>query len=1575
MTSGAIAVVGMACVFPDAADLETYWRNIVNGRDAIRRLPAGRWPGSRNTSLPDDHFAHVSFDRGGFIPTPFLFDALRFRVMPRVAQDGDVDQFILLQVIAAALADAAIDSDDPCRERTDLIVGRGGYTSNKMMEIFLRADLIDRLDVHLRRRLPDAVRREVVGEMLSGLPALDADSMASSIPNLVASRTANRLDLQGAAFTVDAACASSLIAVEEAVRRLRDGVCDVGVVGGVNFTQVPSFWYLFDRILAVSASGRAAPFDRNADGMLIGEGAGAVILKRYADAVEAHDRIYAVVRGVGSASDGQVTGVLAPAVRGQIAALARAHDDGQIEPDTIDLVEAHGTGTVQGDAAEIETLARFYGPPRAGLPTRALGSVKSMIGHTMPAAGIASFIKAALSLSSRILPPSLNCVAPHPALQDTPFFVNTLTRPWIRDPERPPRRAGINAFGFGGINAHVILEESPPDRKRRRVVPAARPVGGRAGADAPATSVAAAPMMASVRDRPTELLVFAGETAADVVAAVRQVHRFLETDGQPHSLEDVAFSLVEQFPEDPACRLAVVVEAGDGASARLVSVADRIDRGEIETAEAEGLFFSGRAAGPAGQVVALFPGQGFPGLVGHYPDHLMEFCLHVPGLTDIFDRVEARDGHPGDPLPTSYLLVPPAHLPADVRARLRDRFGTKAPLAGVTADSPPPGPDERRLSAMGMLVSNWVSWLILEPFEIPFSMACGQSLGDISALCAAGMIDFEEIIPRLWPYLSIDERVPGAGCLAFVGTSEETLGPFMEAAGDVQIALHLSPQTQIVGGTEPAVDRLVAQLRDTGVMAQKLPFPPVHTPRLTGLQEQLQEMEGEPVPMRPPQLAVYSTITEKPMPDEFGELRSLVAGNISRPVRFWQTVRRMYADGGRVFVQVGTGTLAGNIRSILPEEDVLTVALDVDYRHPITQLQHLCGSLIVRGVSVRLDALFAARRPRHLDLAAPRAPRQESGIPLRLYWPPLSVSPGEGTGPERVPVDIGGGAPDSRRTPISPALPMLDRILEYAPGRRVVAERVLDLDEDLFLADHCFIHPDGVKPVPECFPVLPLTMTLEMMAEAAACLAPGNGVIAIEKVRARQWIALDGVRRLPVRVEATRAAETDGVVRVSVEVRAGERSVASATICLAGRYRLGVQMAFSPPVRPRSYPIKPSRLYTDRYYFHGPSFRCLESVEELGDRGIRGHLSRLAADGFFAGRDASSMILDPVALDGAGQMFGAIFFGQDLYVLPVAIDIIEFYRPAPLAGTRLPVRVEVVEFDRKARRTSAQIEVEDGDGQVWFRIRGWQDIIFRWGRPMLEVQRQPLTCHLARELAMEDLGPDVVAAVLPVDRLRDVQIARLARLYLDGSEWPAFEAAGTSPRRQKEWLMGRIAAKDAVRMWLVANADRKRIHPCQVILDNDEAGRPSVRIVDDPRQLSISLAHVRAGSAAVVAGRPVGIDVEPETAGSALERDDFATSSELRLLDRIDGGRDEIWTTRLWCAKEAAAKAAGTGLRGRPRAFQVESVMPSGPLVLAHGDPPAWFNVHLAGDGGLTVAVAVPADPSATRAGRAREVS
>lgn len=458
-----IAIIGMSGVFPGAGDVQTFWENIVSEIDAVSDAP-DNWEGHSYydpDSVADDR---IYCKRGGFLQEVY-FNPSEYGVMPRSVDGADPDHFIGLMVAAQALADAGYADRDFAHERTQVIVGRGTYINRAFTNQLQHCIVIDQTLRLLKQVHPEhsaAEFEEMKRELKNSLAPFNSEIAPGLVPNVMTGRIANRLDLMGANYTVDAACASSLISTELAMQALRSGKCDMVLAGGANVATAAPTYMLFCRLDALSRSGQIRPFDQGADGTLLGEGFGMLVLKRRNDAERDGDRIYALLKSIGVASDGRARALLAPRVEGEELAIRRAYEQSGLSPNTIGLVEAHGTATPVGDAVEIEALTRVFGTRTSNQPRCALGTVKSMIGHLIPAAGIAGLIKIALSLYHKTLPATLHCEKPNAALKETPFYINSVTRPWIHGGSAP-RRAAVNAFGFGGINAHAILEEYRPN--------------------------------------------------------------------------------------------------------------------------------------------------------------------------------------------------------------------------------------------------------------------------------------------------------------------------------------------------------------------------------------------------------------------------------------------------------------------------------------------------------------------------------------------------------------------------------------------------------------------------------------------------------------------------------------------------------------------------------------------------------------------------------------------------------------------------------------------------------------------------------------------------------------------------------------------------------------------------------------------------------------------------------------------------------------------------------------------------------------------------------------------------------
>ncbi len=458
-----IAIIGMAGIFPGAGDVDTFWANILAGRCCTSEHPS---PDARRILDPNPtEFARVYSIRGGFLGPLATFDPAAHGVMPDSLPGADPDHFLALRVAAEALEDAGLKNRAFPRDRTDVIVGHGTYVNPGNVNWIQHGVVLDQVAALFRQIRPDAADADAAAfrtALRASLPPLTPATIPGLIPNIISGRIANRLDLMGANYVVDAACASSLLAVDQAAKNLLLDRADLALVGGVQACIPPAVIMLFSALKALTRHDAPHPFSEDADGTLLSEGVGFVVLKRLADARRDRDRIVAVIKGTGVASDGRAQGLLAPRLDGEALAIRRAYEASGIDPATVGLVEAHGTGMPLGDATEVRALRTVFGARRGGRATCALGSVKSMIGHCIPAAGIASLIKTSLALYHGVLPPTIGCAKPNPALalHETPFYLNTEARPWIHAGPAP-RRAGVSSMGFGGINTHCVLEEPP----------------------------------------------------------------------------------------------------------------------------------------------------------------------------------------------------------------------------------------------------------------------------------------------------------------------------------------------------------------------------------------------------------------------------------------------------------------------------------------------------------------------------------------------------------------------------------------------------------------------------------------------------------------------------------------------------------------------------------------------------------------------------------------------------------------------------------------------------------------------------------------------------------------------------------------------------------------------------------------------------------------------------------------------------------------------------------------------------------------------------------------------------------
>ncbi|AZM92937.1 aminotransferase class I/II-fold pyridoxal phosphate-dependent enzyme [Streptomyces sp. W1SF4] len=543
VTRDDVAVVGMACRFPGARDVNQYWRLLTDPQPQFSRIPDSRW---RAAAFLSDDFRDTSAaytDTMALLPDVDRFDAAHYGIPPRRARAMDPQHRLLIDLAREAVQDAGWEVDGFDREETSVITAltESGYRQLSTMRLRMR----QLAGGEFGARAADPRWQETV----RAVDGLHGTSAAGLLLNMGPNTISSVFDLHGESYALDSACSGGLMAVANAVYALRAGRTRIALAGGAQLVLTPDLLVGLCRIGAISRSGRCLPFGAKADGFVLGEGAGILVLRPLSDALAAGDRVYAVIRGIGTANDGTVQGGMHPQAAGQLRALRRAYRDAGLAPGAVDYLEAHGTGTTVGDPVELDVLRELRGPDAR--PAR-LGAVKAVVGHSLNSAGMAGLVKSVLAVHRGVIPPQPEFEAADAALLDSARL--TVPTAPVRWPETGgPRRAGVSAFGFGGTGVHMVVEQAPGP-----AVPAARGEGPHV-------------LVLTARDR-AGLARHARELAA-VIAEDRP---------EPAAVAD---TLARRAPLGE--RLTVVVEDAADAVARLTEAAAGVEAGRTQDPGAE----------------------------------------------------------------------------------------------------------------------------------------------------------------------------------------------------------------------------------------------------------------------------------------------------------------------------------------------------------------------------------------------------------------------------------------------------------------------------------------------------------------------------------------------------------------------------------------------------------------------------------------------------------------------------------------------------------------------------------------------------------------------------------------------------------------------------------------------------------------------------------------------------------------------------------------------------------------------------------------------------------------------------
>jgi acyl transferase domain-containing protein/acyl carrier protein len=854
-----VAVVGMSCRYPGGAHSpEGLWELLAAGRDVISPFPTDRGWDLESLYDPDPDCPGASYVRhGGFVYDAGDFDAAFFGISPREALAMDPQQRLLLEAGWNALEDAGIDPTSLRGSRAGVFAGVG-YTGYGMGQ-------------------------------RSAVDHLEGYRMTGGLSSVVSGRVAYALGFEGPAVSVETACSSSLVALHMACGALRKEECTLALAGGVAVMSTPELFVEMSRQRGLAPDGRCKSFAATADGTGWGEGVGVLVLERLSVALRNGHRVLAVVRGSAVNQDGASNGLTAPHGPSQQRVIQRALLDAGLAASDIDAVEAHGTGTILGDPIEAQALLATYGQAHKRKGPLWLGSVKSNIGHTQTAAGVAGVIKMVMALQHGLLPKTLHVDEPSRKVDWSAGAVSLLTEavPWVRNGQ--PRRAAISSFGISGTNAHMILEEAPT------LDGDGSPEAGASGSDGDRDGIV------EVAKTPTAS-VDAGEDSTSATVLGGGLVPWVISGRGYAALQAQAEQLaghVEAYPELPAGDVgyalvtsramlehrAVVI--GDGRDSLLDGLG-ALHRGEPAANVAAGV-------GVDGELAFMFTGQGAQRVgMGR------ELYEASPVFAKAFDEV---------------CVGLDAHLGCSLRAVVHGELTVPEEAANERQL------DDTALTQAGMFALEVALFRLLQELGVRPDFVIGHSVGELAAACVAGVFSLEDACKLVAARGRLMGELPAGGAMFSVQASEqEALESLSGLEGEVALAAVNGPSAVVLSGDEETVSQLARAWQERGRKTKRLRVSHAfHSPRMDAMLEQF-ERAAEQVSFSEPTIAVVSNVTGHALSDELCSPAYWVE-HVRRTVRFYQGISWLGARGVRNFLELGPeGVLSAMCRECLPAD-------------------------------------------------------------------------------------------------------------------------------------------------------------------------------------------------------------------------------------------------------------------------------------------------------------------------------------------------------------------------------------------------------------------------------------------------------------------------------------------------------------------------------------------------------------------------------------------------------------------------------------------------------------------------------
>jgi len=819
-----IAVVGMACRFPGARNTKEFWENLCNGKESIsffteqELLESGVLP----NIFEQPHYIRAR----GILGDTDKFDADFFGINPSEAEIIDPQQRLFLECAWQAIEDAGYN---PHRYDRPIGLFGGSYENSYQTRIYSRSDLSEKLGDFLIR--------------------------ISNEKDYLTTRVAYHLRLTGPAVTVQTACSTSLVAVHLAAQSLLNGSCDMALAGGVTIKADEKTGYFYEEAGTLSHDGHCRPFDSQAHGFVSSNGVGVIVMKRLEDALKDNDTIYGVIKGSAINNDGaDKVGFTAPSVSGQVDVISSALAIAEVNPDSISFVEAHGSATLLGDPIEVKALEEVFNSYTSRRNFCAIGSVKGNIGHTHVAAGIAGLIKTLLALKYKIIPPSINYSKPNPNIdfENSPFYVNTEKKEW--ETKETPRRAGVSAFGIGGTNAHVVLEEA-------------------LDIETPSSP------------RPWHLITMSTKSEA--------------------ALENITSNLTERFRINKEIDLAdAAYTLGTGRKSfehrRILVCKDREDLLTAMNEPNRTRLLTSHSPSERSSVIFMFPGLG-----DHYLNMGFEYYQYEPVFRNIIDNCSEilRSLIGRDIREVIYAR------PMESEEALRQKQTQGASLSQLFSNTTGHGDEWGELFRTSLaqpavfiteyaLARLWMSWGINPQALI------GYSVGEYVSACLAGVLSLEDALFLIANRAQLIENLPGGGMLAVLLPQDE-ITPFLKS--NLSLAGINSPSICTVAGPNEEIASLQNELSDKGIAYRQLRTTHAfHSKMMRPIMQKSADLVGK-ISLRPPKIPYVSTVTGDWVREKDATDPDYWARHMCEPVNFLGGIKKILESGERVLIEVGPG--------------------------------------------------------------------------------------------------------------------------------------------------------------------------------------------------------------------------------------------------------------------------------------------------------------------------------------------------------------------------------------------------------------------------------------------------------------------------------------------------------------------------------------------------------------------------------------------------------------------------------------------------------------------------------------------